>query len=144
MNDLDHKRRIRELVASDPDVMMEIIAETQPFLAQRIAVEPDHEKAKQLMLEANDPWHRLQELYNEASIRENEEKENNISRLLRIYNPRGYEQQKKSEYKFVAIGFLFIVVIALFIAIWVANSDWVRDLKIWQKQTLEELEKFQE
>ena len=83
---------MKALVEASPDTVMQSIDESQPLLAKRIQDEPDPEKAKQLMLEAEDIWDDLIYMLKETSSGKDAKKK--LKKLIILYDQKRWMRRK--------------------------------------------------
>lgn len=88
----DVESGMKALVEASPDTVMQIIAERQPILAKRIQDEPDPEKAKQLMLQAEDIWDDLIYMLKVTSSGKDAKKK--LKNLIILYDQKRWNRRK--------------------------------------------------
>ena len=111
MRHTDAESGMKALVEASPDTAMQIIAKRQPFLAKRIQDEPDPEKAKQLMLQAEDMWDALMEMLEETSGKDAKK----VKKLMMLYDRKRWKRRRRN--------FIFTLTIVLFVPI--AGMYWL-------------------
>ena len=110
----DVESGMKALVEASPDTVMQIIAERQPALAKRIQDEPDPEKAKQLMLQAEDIWDDLIYMLAVTSGREAKKK---VKNLMILYDQRRWNIRKGYN-RYLLIKVLLVLVAVFFYLLW--------------------------
>lgn len=120
----DIESGMKALVEASPDTVMQIIAEHQPVLAKRIQDETDPEKAKHLMLQAEDIWGDLLYMLAETSGRDAKKK---IKNLMILYDQKRW-MRRKGYNRYLLIKLL---IAAAFVFSWFFSimSDDHRDLE---------------